>query len=66
MTRLLFDNVGIEDRLEEMEGYLGLDALLKLKKDCFVAMTPRNDLFMIFSVIATCPPSRAAQARRAG
>jgi hypothetical protein len=29
------------------------------KKDCFVAITPRNDLFMIFTVIATCPPSSA-------
>jgi hypothetical protein len=53
MTRLLFDNVGKENGLEEIEGYLGLDALLKLKKDCFVAMAPRNALFMIFSVIAS-------------
>ncbi len=59
-------NVGKEIGLEEMGGYLGLDALLELKKDCIVAMTQRNDLFMIFAVIATCPPSRAAQARRAG
>ena len=42
-----------EDKSMEMEGYLGLDALLNLKKDCFVAVTPRNDLFMIFTVIAS-------------
>ena len=46
-------NAGKVDRLKEMKRYLGLDALMKLKKDCFAAMTPRNDLLMIFTVIAS-------------
>ena len=36
-----------------MKRYLGLDALMKLKKDCFAAMTPRNDLLMIFTIMAS-------------
>jgi hypothetical protein len=47
------ESVGKEIGSEEMGGYFGLDALLKLKKDCIVAMTPRNDILMIFTVIAS-------------
>jgi hypothetical protein len=35
--------VGKEIGLEEIEGYLGLDALLKLKKRLLLRQAPRDD-----------------------